>query len=103
MAEPVRVGEILGTLPGMAERLAVVRLLAAWPEIAGPAAPRSRAERLESGTLVVGVDSSGWLYRLTLEASTLLERCRAVAPTVDVRAIRFHLAPMSAAEGEGVR
>ncbi len=42
MTEPVRVGEVLATLPGMAERLAEARLVAAWPEIAGPAAARSQ-------------------------------------------------------------
>ncbi|HEV8308302.1 MAG TPA: DUF721 domain-containing protein [Methylomirabilota bacterium] len=93
MAEPVRVGDLLGTLPGLTDRLAEVRLLAAWPEIAGPAARRSRAEGIEGGILQVAVDGSGWLHRLTLTEEALLARCRAVAPTVEVRAIRFHLAP----------
>jgi predicted nucleic acid-binding Zn ribbon protein len=103
MAEPVRVGELLGGFPGIGERLAAARLLAAWPEVAGPAAPRSRAERLENGTLEVSVDSSGWLHRLTLEAGTLLERCRRLVPAAEIRAIRFHLAPVGASEGEVVR
>ena len=103
MSDPVRVGELLAAVPGMAERLAEARLLAAWTTVAGPAALRSRAERLESGTLVVAVDSSGWLHRLTLEAEGLLGRCRAVAPTLSLRAIRFHLAAVSPAEGEVFR
>jgi hypothetical protein len=86
----VRVGEVLAALPGMASRLAEARLVAHWPELAGPAAGRSRAAYVEAGVLHVLVDSSGWLHRLTLEADTLLARCRTVA---DVRAIRFHLAP----------
>ena len=103
MAEPVRVGELLGMVPGLAERLAQARLIAAWPEIAGPAAPRTRAERIEGGCLHVAVDSSGWLHRLTLEEPALLARCRALA---DLHAIRFHLAPVTAdreirAEGKG--
>ncbi|MBI3458207.1 MAG: DUF721 domain-containing protein [Candidatus Rokubacteria bacterium] len=100
MTDPVRVGEVLAALPGMAERLAEARLIAAWPEIAGPAATRSRAERVDGGVLHVAVESSGWLHRLTLDEASLLARCRAVAPTSDVRAIRFHLAPLGATEGE---
>lgn len=91
MAEPVRVGELLAALPGMAERLAEARLVRAWPAIAGPAAARSRAEGVESGCLQVTVDTSGWLHRLTLEEPALLERCRAIAP---IRGIRFRLAPL---------
>ncbi len=91
MAEPVRVGELLAALPGIAERLAEARLVQAWPAIAGPAAARSRAEGVESGCLQVTVDASGWLHRLTLEEPALLERCRAIAP---IRGIRFRLAPL---------
>jgi len=94
MAEPIRVGELLAALPGMAERLAEARVLQAWPKLAGPAAPRTRAERVDAGVLHVAVDSSGWLHHLTLEEARLLARCRAIA---DIRAIRFHLAPLGAA------
>jgi predicted nucleic acid-binding Zn ribbon protein len=102
MAEPIRVGELLATVPGLAERLAQARLLAAWPEIVGPAASRTRAERVEGGCLHVAVDSSGWLHRLTLEEPVLLQRCRMLA---EVHAIRFHLAPVTAdpTEGKGWR
>ncbi len=107
MTEPVRVGEVLATLPGMAERLAEARLVAAWPEIAGPAAARSRAEGVDGGVLQVAVDSSGWLHRLRLEEARLLARCRAAAPASNVRAIRFRLAPPPedrvVAEGEVAR
>ncbi len=92
MAEPVRVRDLLEALPGVPERLAEARLLAAWPEIAGPAAPRSRAEGVEDGVLRVAVDSSGWLHHLTLDEPALLARCRAVAAATALRAIRFHLA-----------
>jgi predicted nucleic acid-binding Zn ribbon protein len=93
MSDPVRVGELLATLPGVAERLAEARLVAAWPAIAGPAAARSRAEGVEAGILHVTVDSSGWLHRLRLDEPSLLARCRAEAPAVSVRAIRFRLGP----------
>lgn len=94
MAEPTHVRELLATFPGMVARLAETRLLRAWPEIAGPAARRSRAESIQAGVLHVIVDSSGWLHRLTFEEASLLVRCQAIA---DVRAIRFHLAPLDAA------
>ena len=103
MSEPVRVGEVLATLPGVAERLAEARLVAAWPEIAGPAGGRSRAEGVDGGILQVAVDSSGWLHRLRLDEARLLVRCRAIAPTSNVRAIRFHLAPPGVGGGEGPR
>lgn len=98
MAEPVRVGELLAGFPGVAECLAEARMLAAWPEIAGPAAGRSRAEHVEDGVLHVAVESSGWLHRLTLEESRLVARCQTVAPAVTVRSIRFRLAPLAPVE-----
>jgi predicted nucleic acid-binding Zn ribbon protein len=73
----------------MAARLAEGRLLAAWPEIAGPAAARSRAEGFERGVLQVAVDGSGWLHRLTLEEPRLTARCREIA---EIQGIRFRLA-----------
>jgi predicted nucleic acid-binding Zn ribbon protein len=101
MAEPVRVGTLLALVPGIAERLAEHRLLAAWPGIAGAAAARTRAERVEGGLLHVAVHGSAWLHRLGLEERHLLGRCREIAP---VRGIRFRLAsPLDApreAEGE---
>ena len=96
MPEPVRAGDLLAALPGVAERLAEGRLLAAWPEVAGPAAARSQAASVEDGVLHVAVDGSGWLHRLTLDEPALLARCRAVAPAVSLRAIRFRLAPLAA-------
>jgi hypothetical protein len=90
VAEPVRVGELLGSLPGLNDRLAEARLVETWPLIAGPAGARSRAEGVEQGVLQVAVDSSGWLHRLTLEEPRLVTRCREIAA---IRAIRFRLAP----------
>lgn len=92
MTEPVRVGEVLAAIPGVAERLAEARLVAAWPDVAGPAASRSRAEAVEAGVLQVAVDSPGWLHRLRLDEPRLLACCRALAPAVSLRAIRFRLA-----------
>jgi hypothetical protein len=96
MAEPMRVGELLGLVPGLAERLDQVRLLAAWPTIAGAAAPATRAERLEGGCLHVAVQSSAWLQHLRLEETHLLARYRALG---EVRAIRFRLGPIGGDPG----
>jgi hypothetical protein len=92
VAEPVRVGTLLGGLPGLAEHLAEARLVETWSIIAGPGGARSRAEGVEQGVLRVAVDSSGWLHRLTLEEPRLLGRCREIAA---IRAIHFRLAPSS--------
>jgi hypothetical protein len=89
--EPVRIGTLLGSLPGLNDRLAEARLVATWSTIAGPAGARSRAEGVEQGVLRVAVDSSGWLHRLTLEEPRLVTRCREIAA---IRAIRFRLAPL---------
>ncbi len=97
MAEPIHVGRLLAALPGMTQRLAEARLLRAWADIAGSAAPRARAERVEAGVLHVAVDGSGWLHRLTLEEASLLVRCRAIA---NIRAIRFRLTPPLASSPE---
>ena len=97
MAVPVRVGELLETLPGLSDRLAEARLVANWPTIAGAAGGRSRAESVEQGVLQVSVDSSGWLHRLTLEEARLTARCREIAA---IRGIRFRLvAPADPAVG----
>lgn len=90
MAEPVRVGELLGTLPGLHDRLAEARLIETWPLIAGAAGARSRADGVDQGVLQISVDSSGWLHRLTLEEPRLIARCREIAA---IRGIRFRLAP----------
>jgi hypothetical protein len=96
VSEPVRVGELLGRLPGLNNWLAEARAVAAWPAIAGEAGARSRAEGVEQGVLQIAVDSSGWLHRLTLEEPRLLARCREIAP---IRGIRFRLAPPRGSEG----
>ena len=90
MAEPVRVGKLLASLPGLNDRLAEARLVETWPVIAGPAGARSHAEGVDQGVLQVAVDSSGWLHRLTLEEPRLITRCREIPA---IRAIRFRLAP----------
>jgi hypothetical protein len=90
VADPVRVGELLASLPGLDDRLAEARLVETWPLIAGPAGARSHAEGVDRGVLQIAVDSSGWLHRLTLEEPRLVTRCREIAP---IRAIRFRLAP----------
>ena len=99
MAEPVRVGELLGSLPGLNDRLAEARLVETWPAIAGAAGARSRAEGVEQGVLQVAVDSSGWLHRLTLEEPQLIARCREIAA---IRGIRFRLAPLPDPGARGV-
>jgi hypothetical protein len=100
VAEPVRIGELLGSLPGLTDRLAEARLVERWPALAGPAGARSRAEGVDQGVLQVAVDSSGWLHRLTLEEPLLIARCREIAA---IRGIRFRLAPPSGPVGAMIK
>jgi hypothetical protein len=44
-----------------------------------------------SGTLYVNVDSSGWLYSLTLKKDTLLHRLTQGSKAVGVKDIRFRI------------
>jgi hypothetical protein len=90
VGEPVRIGTLLGSLPGLSDRMAEARLVEAWPRIAGAAGARSRAEGVDHGVLAVAVDSPGWLHRLTLEEPRLVGLCREIAA---IRGIRFRLAP----------
>jgi predicted nucleic acid-binding Zn ribbon protein len=96
MAEPIRVGKLLTSLPGLADRLAEARLVSTWPALAGAAGARSRAEGVDEGVLQIAVDSSGWLHRLTLEEPLLIARCREIAA---IRGIRFRLAPLPGPAG----
>jgi hypothetical protein len=89
VAEPVRIGQLLAGVAGLAGPMAEARLVRLWPSLVGPAGRRAHAQHVEHGILHVAVEGSGWLHRLTAEHDALLARCRTVA---DIRAIRFHVA-----------
>ena len=101
VAEPVRVGDLLVEMPGLADWLAEARLVAAWPTIAGPAGARSRAGGRGTGRSAGRRwTAPGWLHRLTLEEPRLIARCREIAA---IRAIRFRLAPPPDAAARAAR
>ena len=97
-----RAGDVLTSIleslklgPGLAGWQAV----SAWEEIAGPEhAGHTKAVRFASGRLVVQVDSSSRMARLSMEKPVLLERIVArIGPGV-VRDLMFVMAGRSARE-----
>ncbi len=60
---------------GLAAKLEEHRIVAAWPEIAGPQiAAHAAATEIRAHTLRVAVDSSPWLHELSLLKPALLRK-----------------------------
>lgn len=60
---------------GLAAKLEEHRIIAAWPEIAGPQiAAHAAATEIRAHTLRVAVDSSPWLHELSLLKPVLLSK-----------------------------
>jgi predicted nucleic acid-binding Zn ribbon protein len=90
--DPVTVGAVLADLVGRrgwAERMAVGRLRAAWPEVVGAQiATRSEPTRLEDGVLHVRTDGGAWATELTLLSATIAQKASAFLGGDVVREVR---------------
>ncbi len=88
-----RIGEMLpGVLHslGLDRRFREQRLLAVWPEVAGPEiAAHTRALRYREGELVIHVDHGAWMQQLHFIESDLRRRLRERVPGVALERIRF--------------
>lgn len=83
---PARLGDLLGSVARAARAKAgpAAALVAAWPDVAGPAAGRaSRVGRVSGTTVVVHCDSSAWAHELGLLAEVLAARLSAAVPPGD--------------------
>lgn len=78
---------------GLTRALARAGALEAWPEVArrclGPEGDRTRALRIDDGTLVVAVPSPVLAGELRLRAGEILGELERRAPEAGVRALRF--------------
>lgn len=78
---------------GLSEPVARAAAVAAWPAVArdciGVEADRTRALRVDDGTLVVSVPSPILAQELRLRAEELVAELGARAPDAGVRAVRF--------------
>lgn len=75
---------------GLAKAAGGARVVADWPELAGPGVARhARAEKVERGVLIVRVDSSVWATELSTRIPVLLERIRSRYGGDLVKDIRF--------------
>lgn len=76
----------------LAESLRVHRALVAWDSLVGDAISRhATAALVEHGTLIVEVDSPGWMHRLQMQESELRTRINRHCGEEIIRQIRFRL------------
>lgn len=77
---------------GLEDDLARADAIEAWPEVAaaviGADAARTRAVRIETGTLVVAVPTAQWAGEIRLRERALVAGLRARVPAGGVRRIR---------------
>ena len=94
---PRRVEEILSPLMArmtVARRPSADEVAALWRQLAGPrAAQHSRPTSLRQGELLVTVDSSVWLWNLSLQREALLKGLQAAWGMDAVSAIRLRIHP----------
>ncbi|UCG53228.1 MAG: DUF721 domain-containing protein [Candidatus Latescibacterota bacterium] len=65
-------------------------MLKCWAEVVGEEiAARTRAVRIDKGTLYVNVDHSAWTHELHFMEKEILKRLRDKHPDVVIRRIRF--------------
>lgn len=85
---------VRGTLRrlGLEPEIARADTARAWPAVAGSTigadAARTRAVRVEEGTLVVAVPTAAWAVEIRLRERELVAGLRRAVPGTDVRRIR---------------
>ena len=73
-------------------RLGEEEILKAWKEAAGVRASRhSRPKSFKGAILIVNVDSSGWLYELTVGKKEILKRLGERLKGKAIKDIRFRI------------
>lgn len=104
-SSPVPVGAVLpGVLPGLRERLVEARIRRDWERLMGSElAARAEPVALMHGILQVSVANSSWLQELTLREPDLRRRVAERYGTDVIRALRFSLGKLTAAEAVDVK
>lgn len=102
MAEPRRIGDILGRRVECLVGTDQARAFAAWRRAAGPqVAAMTQPIRLSRGTLTVVCESSVWTNELTYLGVSLLGKLRALDPETPVQRLRFVTGRGGREQGEG--
>ncbi|MBM3259502.1 MAG: DUF721 domain-containing protein [Candidatus Sericytochromatia bacterium] len=92
--EPRAIGGLVGRALKRPGLLAAAKVVALWPEVAGPtASAQLEPVRFTDGTLWVRPLSSVWAQELAFLAPALLERYGQLLPSVRVAGIRAVQAP----------
>jgi len=75
---------------GLEQRFKEQQILSIWPSVVGmEIASRTRATRIEKGTLYVHVEHGAWMQELHFIEKELLGKLRERAPGVKLNKIRF--------------
>jgi predicted nucleic acid-binding Zn ribbon protein len=97
---PQHIGTILDSLfqqQGLDEAIRVHRAVVDWDCVVGDAVSRhARAVHIEHGTLIVEVESPGWMHRLQMQEEELRTRINRHFGEEIIRQIRFRLGSTSA-------
>jgi predicted nucleic acid-binding Zn ribbon protein len=96
---PQHIGTILDSFfrqQGIEEPIRVHRAVVDWDSIVGDAVSRhGRAVHIEHGTLIVEVESPGWMHRLQMQELELRSRINRHFGEDIIRQIRFRLGSTS--------
>jgi predicted nucleic acid-binding Zn ribbon protein len=97
---PQHIGTILDSFfkqEGLEEDIRVHRAVLDWDSVVGDAVARhARAVHIEHGTLIVEVESPGWMHRLQMQEGDLRTRVNRHFGEDVIRQIRFRLGATSA-------
>jgi predicted nucleic acid-binding Zn ribbon protein len=97
---PQHIGTILDSFfkqQGLEEAIRIHRAVVDWGSVVGDAVSRhTRAVHVEHGTLIVEVESPGWMHRLQMQEGELRTRINRHFGEEIIRQIRFRLGSMSA-------
>jgi len=96
---PQHIGTILESFfrqQGIEEPIRVHRAVVDWDSIVGDTVSRhARAVQIEHGTLIVEVESPGWMHRLQMQESELRDRVNRHFGEDLIHRIRFRLGSTS--------
>jgi predicted nucleic acid-binding Zn ribbon protein len=98
---PQHIGTILDSLfkqQGIEEPIRIHRAVVGWDSLVGDTISRhARAVHIEHGTLIVEVESPGWMHRLQMQELELRTRVNRHFGEDVIRQIRFRLGSTSPA------
>jgi predicted nucleic acid-binding Zn ribbon protein len=96
---PQHIGTILDSFfkqQGLEETIRVHRAVVDWDSVVGDTVSRhARAVHIEHGTLIVEVESPGWMHRLQMQEEELRTRINRHFGEEIIRQIRFRLGSAS--------